>query len=179
MRSSFKMNNKGDILSIFFAIAVIAAIGIFLLFYTHIFSGFYSRLNTVIADNPNLDETGEVAETIDDINTVDTNAWDYAFLGIFISYVILIGIFSFSTRISPVFFWIAAIMSMIGLFMGVIFSNIWQEMSSNPEFVTTLTYFPLTDKLLGDYYPTAITFIIVLGLILLFGKPSEGGGAYR
>jgi len=66
-------------------------------------------------------------------------------------------------------------LSLVGLVLAVIASNIWQEMAANPEFATTITRFPIMDAILGTYYPTFIIGVVVVVMILLFGKGPTGG----
>jgi hypothetical protein len=168
------MNKKGQIQDILYVIVILFVIAIIFYFFSHIFFAFYGEFQTVLGNSPTLDEGGEAAEALSNIQTAESSAWDYGFLGIFASYVLLIGIFSFSSRINPIFFWIAVIMSTLGLLIGVILSNTWQQIAINPELVSTTARFPITNAIMGTYYPSVITFIIVIGLILIFGKPLEG-----
>lgn len=100
-----------------------------------------------------------------------SNMWDYAFLAIFIGVIIQMLLFSFATRINVAFFWIYAVVGVVVLIVGVMLSNVWQEIAANPEFATTITRFPITNMLLGSYYPVAVVGMLFLGMIALFGKP--------
>jgi RsiW-degrading membrane proteinase PrsW (M82 family) len=130
----------------------------------------------VLSTNPELNSTGEAAETLGDIQRFEQSGWDYAFLGIFIGYVLAIFVLSYSTPVNPIFFWIAILMCLFGLFIGVMLSNTWMQMTEQPEFVDTYARFPITTLILGSYYPTVITFISIMGLVLLFSKPGGGAG---
>ena len=171
-----KINKKGDVQSIIFTIVTMFVIGIVLFFFSHLFSAFYGEFQGIISTDTNLNSTGEAATVLSQIQEVEHSAWDYAFLGIFISYVLLIFILSYSTQITPVFYWIAVVLCLFGLFVGVMLSNTWMKMVEMPEFADTYIRFPITNLILGSYYPMIITFVSVLGLVLLFAKPSQGGG---
>jgi hypothetical protein len=158
-----------------FAAVVIAALGIAMFFFSHVFYEIYDALEVQLEGNPDWNNT-EATDTIENIKQTEQSGWDYAFLGVALSYVILIGIFSFQTPSSPIFFWISVILSIIGLFLGVIMGRVWQAMAANPELADTVARFPITNTLLGTYYPLFITFLIVMGLILLYGKPVGGTG---
>jgi hypothetical protein len=169
------LNKNGDIQSIIFAVVIIVSLGFILFFFSMVFDKIYSNLEGYFESNPKYDNT-EVTETIRDIRRVEQSVWDYAFLGIVIGYIILIGIFGFTQSTSPVFFWLSVLLSLIGLFVGVVMGNVWQGMvaSTEPNIVATVTRFPIMNKILGTYYPTIVTFIIMLGLVTLYGKPSGG-----
>ena len=169
------MNKKGDIQSIIYTVVAVFTIGVVLFFMSHLFMGFYDGFQNVISNNEQLNSSGDASRTLAKIQHTETNSWDYAFLGILIGYVILIGIFAYSTPISPVFFWIAVLMGLFGLFIGVMLSNTWMQMIEQPAFEETYGRFPITTLLLGSYYPSVITFILIIGLVLLFAKPGQGG----
>ena len=57
--------------------------------------------------------------------------------------------FSFATRINIAFFWLMIIIDIPLLVVGVVLSNIWQEVAANPEMTTTVARFPITNALLG------------------------------
>jgi len=101
----------------------------------------------------------------------DQEVWDYAFLGIFFGVLIALGLTAYAIRISPIFYWIYGLMSLFVLVTGVIVSNVWQEAVANPEFVTTLARFPITNAILGSYYPLVVVAIIMIAMIVIFGKP--------
>lgn len=169
------MNKRGDVQSIIFAIAIISTIGFLLFFFSLVFDKVYESLEDELSDNPNINATVAV-EALGNIRGVEQSAWDYAFLAIAVFYVIAVGVFGFTQRTSPVFFWISVILSILGLFIGVALGSVWQEMaaSTDPTMVAAVARFPIMDTLLGTYYPTFATFIILVGLVTLYGKPIGG-----
>jgi len=102
----------------------------------------------------------------------DSQIWDYAFLGLFFGCLIAIGLSAYAVRISPIFYWIYAVMALMVLVMGTILSNLWQELASEPDFASQLTNFPIMNTLLGSYYPLVVTVIVFFAMIILFGKPA-------
>ena len=85
-------------------------------------------------------------------------------------------IFSFATKTNIAFFWIFILLGIVILIVGVVLSNIWQETASQSEFAETILRFPITNAILGTYYPTVIVAILFLGMIILFGKfPGQEG----
>lgn len=169
------MNKKGDIQSILFAIVVIAAAGIMLTLLSHIFFNIYTQYEDTLQGIPRFNDS-EATRAIADIKAVETNVWDFAFLGIALGYVILVAVFGFQTRTSPFFFWLSVILSILGLFMATALGRVWQGMAAEPALSETIARFPITDLILGSYFPTFATFLIVIGLILLYGKPQGAPG---
>ena len=87
-----------------------------------------------------------------------------------IGFIIQLVIFSFATRISPVFYWIYGVFGLIILVLSVVAGTMWQSLADDPNFADTLTRFPITDAILGSNFPIIVTFALVIGIIILFGK---------
>jgi len=163
------INKKGQIQSFIFVIASIFAVGIVLFFLNHMFDAVYTELDEYLETSDYNNTEAHVA--LQEYQTATNSIWDYAFLGILMGYIILLIVTAFSTRISPVFHWIYILISLIGLLVGVLLSNTWQALAESSEFSTTLTRFPIMNAVLGTYYPTFIMVILMIFLIILFGKP--------
>lgn len=166
-------NKKGQFASYILVVVIIFIFAIVIFFANHLNNQIYTALGDRLNENSSINSTG-ASDAIGKIQTVDNSVWDLAFMGLLIGIVIQLVILSYSTRISAVFYFLYAIVSMITLILGVIVSNIWQELASNPEFATTITRFPITDAVLGSNFPLIVAAFIMLGIILLFGKRPGG-----
>jgi len=166
------MNNKGQFASVLLAVVTIFIVGIILFFFNHVNDQLYSSFGDWFEKSVDYNNS-EAHEALKDIHEVDNSVWDYAFFAIFIGLMIQMLFFSFATRINIAFYWVFAILGIIILIVGTILSNMWQEIAANPEFAITLTRFPITDMILGSYYPTVIVGILLLTMIILFGKPPQ------
>ena len=168
-----KINKKGQMESFLYVVITIFVIGIILFFFSHLNSKVYDKYDEWMGNETDIVDT-TAHETIQKISTVEkTNLWDFAFLAIYVGLIIQLILFSFATRINLAFYWLFALLSLVMLIVGTILSATWQELSVSPEFATTLTRFPITNTLLGTYYPIGITFMIMVGMIVLFGKRPE------
>lgn len=165
------MNKKAQFESKLLAIILIVIIGIIFLFFNRLnnelYGGLDEWLNDTAADGTNYSEARDALTGITD---VENSIWDYAFLAIFIGFIIQIILFSFATRINVAFFWVMILLDLPLLVLGVVLSNVWQELASNPEFATEIARFPITNMLLGTYFPIAVVIIIFISSIFLFGK---------
>ncbi len=175
------MNKKGtDIPSILFTIITIFAIGIMIVFISFLALTIYEKLNTVLNDNPDI-ASDFSNETLTKVIAFEQDQWDYFFLAIVIAYVISMTVLSFTTPTNPWLFAIFVVFSSIGLFIGVVLSNTWQAFAATDILAPTIERFPITDLLLGNFYPLFVTMMIVLVMIMLFGKRFVGnlGGGER
>lgn len=167
------MNNKAQFQTTLLVIITIFIIAIILFFFNHLNNALYSGLDEYFNDTTTFNES-EARDAVQRIQRVDNSVWDYAFLAIFIGLLIQIALFSFATRVNIAFYWLLVLLDLPILIVGVILSNIWQEVSIQPEFATTIARFPITDALLGTYFPIALTIIFFFGAVILFGKrPTE------
>ena len=141
----------------------------------HLNEKVYTSLDEYMEDSPyNQTEAHQATEDFQEIER--SHIWDYVFLAIFIGLMIQMLIFSFATKTNIAFFWIFILLGIVILIVGVVLSNIWQETASQSEFAETILRFPITNAILGTYYPTVIVAILFLGMIILFGKfPGQEG----
>lgn len=165
-----KKNKKGQIQGMIIAVITIFIIALILFFMNHLNKKFYDEFDEYFEGDAELNNT--VAHTtLEDLQGVEgSRIWDYAFLAIYVGLLIQMLIFSFASRTNVAFFWIYALLGIITLIVGTMLSNIWQEIAVNPEFAETITRFTITNTLLGTYYPTIITGILFLTMIITFGK---------
>ncbi len=176
-----QMNKKGsDIPSILFAIAMIFAIGIMLVTMSFLALTIYERLNDTLNTNPNIASSSS-NETLTKMIRFEQNMWDYFFLAIVIGYLISMVVLAFTTPTNPWLFAVFVVFSSIGLFVGVALSNAWQKFAEADALSATIDRFPITNLLLGNFYPLFVTMIIVLVMIMLFGKRfiGDSGGGER
>jgi len=163
------INKKGDFPSLLFGIIVLFIIGIFIFFMNHMTNQVWDSFDGYFNSTTDYNDS-EARDAVQGIQTVENSLYDYITLAILIGITIQLLLFSYATRISVIFYWLYGIMSIGVVILGVILSNIWQTAAANPEFATTITRFPITNTILGNYYPTIVVAIIFLVMIILFGK---------
>ena len=165
-----KLKKKAQFESVLFAIITIFIVGIILFFMSHVNKELYDKFDEILEKDADLNQT-QAHKALEKVQRVEgSNIWDYAFLAIFIGLIIQIVIFSFATRINIAFYWILILLDLPILIVGVVLSNVWQTLAANTEFATTILRFPITNLLLGSYFPIAVTIIIFIASIILFGK---------
>lgn len=167
------MNKRGQFQSVLLAIVIIFIFGVVLFFSNRLNDELYTALGDRLGENSNINSS-EAYDAITRIQTVENSVWDFAFLGLIIGILLQLVLLSYSTRISIAFFWLYVVVSFIVLVLGVIVSNLWQGLAENAAFATTVTRFPITNTILGSNFPIFITVMIMLGIILLFGKRPGG-----
>lgn len=166
-------DKKAQFESKLIVIITIFIIGILLFFMNHMNNKVYDQFNEYLSGS---EYNGTEAQTaLSNIQELEQSSiWDYAFLAIFIGLIIQLVVFSFASRMNMIFYWLMVVIDLPILIVGVIVSNVWQELSSNAEFVTTLARFPITNSILGSYFPMAVVIIFFIVLVVMFGKPPEG-----
>lgn len=163
-------SKKAQLGSILIVIISLFIIGIILLFMNHLNEKVYTKFDEYMEDSPDLNQS-EAHQTIEKLQAIEqSHIWDWVFLAIFIGLMIQMLILSFATKINIAFFWIFILIGIVILIVGVMLSNIWQEMAANAEFVVTMARFPIANVILGTYFPTVVVAVLFLGMIVLFGK---------
>ena len=170
-RNKIKMlNKKAQVTGIILAVVIIFIVGILLLFLSHLNKEVYDKFDKYFEQDVELNNT-EAHQTVEKLQEVEgSRIWDYAFLAIFIGMIIQMIVLAFASRTNVLFFWIYVLLGIVILIISVVVSNVWQEIAQQSEFATTILRFPITNTILGTYYPTFITGFLFLGLIFIFGK---------
>lgn len=166
------MNRKGDIPSLIYFIVAIFTIAIVVFVFSHLFGQIYSSIDDNYIETYQNNTIAD--QTLDQVITFEQSMWDYFFLAIFASYLLVLIFIGFETPVDVKFYLIYAIVAMLGVFIGAVLSNVWEALAENPEFSSTLARFPITDAILNNFFPTVIIVSIVLTMILLFGKRLGG-----
>lgn len=76
-------------------------------------------------------------------------------------------------RSHPAFFFLSIVVLMIQILVGVIFSNIWYELITNPSMAGALTAFPVTDWILSHLPIITLIVALVLAVVMYAVNPFE------
>jgi len=163
------MNKKAQFEDKLLAIIMIFIIGVILLFFNVLNDKLYTSLDDNLNNSAKLNDSA-ARDALTKIHTVDNSIWDWVFLAIFAGLIIQIILFSFATRANLAFYWILLLLDFPILIVGVVLSNIWQTIAIDPVMAESILRFPITNMLLGTYYPMITVIIIFLSSIILFGK---------
>lgn len=164
------MNKKAQIAGVILAIVTLFIVAIILIFTNTLDKQIYDKFDKYMNESTSYNNT-EAHQVVRDLQKVEgSKIWDWVFLAVFIGMFIQMIVLAFASRTNVLFFWIYVILAMIILIVGTILSNIWQEVAVQPAFAESILRFPITNTILGSYYPTIITGFIFLGMIFIFGK---------
>lgn len=155
---------------IFFVLVFLfgSALFLFILYYT------YGEIKDPINDalrgaTPDGDATfnytsfsGEVSGGVGSFNTL------YPFL--LIGLIVMVIISAFTIQSHPVFFFVSIILLGVVILLGSVFSNIFQQITTNENFGTTEDNFNIV-SLIMENLPLIITVIVFLTLIVMWAKP--------
>ena len=168
--SKLKKNKRAQFESTLLAIISLFILAVVIFFFNHMNKQIYDKFDGYFNTSETFNNT-VAHETLRDIQEVEgSNIWDWAFLAIFIGIIVQIVMFSFATRINIAFYWLMVLIDIPILIVGVVLSNIWQALVANGEFAVTILRFPITNLLLGSYFPILIVILIFIASIVLFGK---------
>ena len=164
------LNKKAQIVGVILAVVTLFIVAIILLFMNTLNKEVYDKFDKYMNDSPSYNQT-EAHDVVKKLQKVEGSLiWDYVFLAILIGMFIQMIILAFASRANVLFFWIYVLLAMVILVIGTVLSNIWQEVAVQPAFAESILRFPITNLVLGSYYPTIVTGFIFLGMIFIFGK---------
>jgi len=170
-----KMGKKGDVPSLLFVFAALIVVVLVIVLFNSMSNQFFGTLDNYFNNTEAYNET-TVHETTRYIQSDENLSWDYGILIIIIGMFLGLLVSAFLTRTSPAFFWIYILLCLIILVFAVVVQSIWQSLAASPAFAEDAARFPISNALLGSYMPTFAMAIIMLTIILLFGKtPQESG----
>ena len=129
-----------------------------------------SRLMTSFNDKWQVTDAGVDAKGIMGDNAGRfTTIWDYAFLSIFVFFVLAIFASFFVLNTHPAFYFVVVILLGFMLIPIAILSNTWDDYSTSTSVASDAAGFNIMDFLLGNW---ALIFgtLGFLGLVVLFAK---------
>lgn len=164
-----KISNKKGITDVFFIVAILFAIAISFLIAMFIATNLRTSMTDTITT---MDNTSGVMfnQTI----SVVPQVTDTAFLIILIGLIIGILIASFLFYSHPIFMVIYIIMSIGALLVAVIFSNVYETVSTTSGLNSSIAYLPITNYVML-HLPLFVLGIIALSIIIIYAKSQMGG----
>ena len=171
-------NNKGQesgFETIIYAVAFIfaAAILFFVLYY--IFGQIKAPVSDALTNS--MSDKGATFN-VTNFNTETTggiSTFNIIFPFLLIGVIIMVGVSLFYIRSNPGFFFISLIIFGVVILLSVIFSNVYQAVSTDSNFGNTHTTFNVIEFVMKNL-PVIVIVLIVVGIIFLYAKPDGGGG---
>ena len=169
------MNKRGDFQSMMIMIAVVIALAIGVIIFSKVFlmvTGELKNSDTIDFDN----------DTISIIEGVETKTIPLLDFFIFFSLVaLMIGLIISSIYIDvhPAVTVIFIVVLIVGIFLAGVFSNVFYDVTNEPELVDTAAQFTMTNLILGEHFPIIIFVIGIIVIVILYGKSKgqgQGGG---
>lgn len=134
-------------------------------------------LTTSLIQIPQINTSESVSQTFQGLDTT-VNRFDYLFFGVFIALVLAAIVTAFLIGPQPVFIIVYLIVTVIGVLLAMVMSNIWEDATSVAAFGTTLNSFPITNHLM-TFLPLYVAGVGIVGFVMLFSRPIIIGNKYQ
>jgi len=160
------MNKRGDFTSMIIMIAVVIALAIAVIIFSKVFLMVTGELKT--SSDINFDN-----DTIAIIEVVETKTIPLLDFFIFFSLVaLMIGLIISSIYIDvhPAVTVIFIVALIVGIFLAGVFSNVFYDVTNEPEIASTAAQFTMTNMILGSHFPIIILVIGIIVIVILYGK---------
>jgi len=158
------MNNRGAIQDVFFGIAFLFAFAVVGLIALNITDEVTSGLNSTAQFSNYGSTTQDAINNIDDIGGMA----DTVFMIIFVGYILALIASTLAVDFNPAFFWIFALLSILGVVVAVPFSNAYGEFLTT-SFASYSVDLTITQQVMANL-PFVIAIISTVLLVAQYAK---------
>jgi hypothetical protein len=164
------MNNRGEIsdMLIFVITVFILAIGFFILIF--IIPSITTGLRTA-----GMNSTTEGNNAIQSLSDIGTHTINNGFMLLFVGLILSVMITSFMVRSHPIFLFLYIFSLAITLLLAVYLGNAYYDLQNNIIFASTVNDASFINVVLNHIVEIACA-VGALSLVIVFAKPSSGGG---
>ena len=166
------MNKRGDFTSMMIMIAVVVALAVAVIIFSKVFLLVTAELKT----NPTLNFENSTLNIIEGVETKTIPLLDFFIFFSLVSLMIGLIISSIYIDVHPAVTIIFIVALVVAIFLAGIFSNVFYELSNEPELVDTASQFTMTNLILGSHFPVIILVIGIIVIVILYGKSKNPGG---
>jgi len=155
----------------------VALIGVLIFTFAIGFFIVHFAFNTITTDMIANDQINSSSAAVGQLESVEklTNRLDYVVFGLFVALVLSLIITGWFIGGSPIFMFVYFIVVIVAVLVSFILSNVWETITTNAQFGTTLLSFSMSNNLMLNL-PIYMTIVGFIGLIVMFAKPYFGGG---
>lgn len=164
------MERRGSALDIFLIGVILFSFGVAFLIAHYASNAMYDRLL-----NSSQINSSPTTVTVLQASKAQTAKLDWFTVCLFIGLTLALIISAWYISANPLFMGLYVIVILLAIPIAMILSNAWETISQNARFATSLAALPMTNHLLS-YLPYYVTAVALVGLIVLFGKPSFNAG---
>jgi len=158
-------NKKADLTSIIIIVCILFIFSLIAIFGGYVILEVSKEIKTIPEFQNNTVET-----TVNFIQDNANNFLDFFIFILFIGLVIGLIIFSSTIEISPVYIGVFIMLMIIVIFLAGIFANMFSEIIEDEEISNSANQFKLTKFVLGSNFPIIILGVIIITLVILYGK---------
>lgn len=166
---------QGGFIVWIFVIVVLLGASLFFIILNKAWGEMKTPLNEGLLASLPADSGINITKTLDQ-TTSTTLAFDklipFLLIGLFAFVLITAG----ALMDHPIMIFVGIIILGVVILLAVIYSNVYNELTSTEEFSATKAQFPISDKFM-QYLPF-IVFIMAIGIVaaIIWGKKTGGGG---
>ena len=168
------MNKRGDFTSMMIMIAVVIALAIGVI----IFSKVFLMVTGELKDSDTIDFDNTTLAIIEGVETKTIPLLDFFIFFSLVSLMIGLIVSSIYIDVHPAVTIIFVVALIVGIFLAGVFSNVFYDVTNEPELVDTAAQFTMTNMILGEHFPIIILVIGIIVIVILYGKSkgqSQGG----
>ena len=171
-----RLNKKfTDMVSLFFALAVIFGVAIFLLILYNVYNeNIKDKLNEALTSSTPAEASSNVTKILEKTGSgirMFNTLFPFLLVGVF-GFVLVTALMA---RSHPAFLFIGLIVLGIALILAAIYSNVYETIAEKDEFSDTDAEFSIIGIFL-DNLPIVILILFIAIALILYAFPGRGGG---
>lgn len=170
-----KKKSFTDFTSLFFALAVIFGVSIFLIILSYAYGKIQPELNTALTQAATPEEDKNVTEILEQADTSITRfnpLFPLLIVGVF-GFVLMMALLG---RSHPAFLFVGLIVLGVALILAAVYSNVYETLTEHDEFTSTETDFNIMSTFLDNLPIIILILFVAIGVILYIksGGASQG-----
>ena len=130
----------------------------------------FTTVTDQMIDAPAINESTVTKTSLEDYQSKVLNRLDYILFGLFIVLTLSVIITGWFIGGNPIFMFAYFVVVVATVILSMVFSNVWEDVSTASVFGATVANFPITNNILSNF-PLYIAIIGIIGMVVMFGKP--------
>lgn len=156
------MDKRGNLLDIFYIMAVLVAVSIFLVVTYHVFGAIKPELDSNLNDPKVTTLTQQTQDAL--------SFFDIVFPVFFLGLILATLISAYFIKSHPAFFFVSLFIWVIAIIVAVPLANMHSELRDNSSLSTSFAAFPISNTIINNM-PIIALVISALVAAVLFAKP--------
>jgi len=174
-RRTILKNNKAEIgmEQIFFIMAFLFSVALFIVILFYSWGKISTPLETALNSAIPSEETSFNVTTMSGNVETGVTMFNLMFPLLIVGLIVMSLIMAYLSKSHPVFLFFSILLLVIAILLGVVFSNVFQQITETSDFASSAENFKVTQLFMKNF-PVIIAIIMVMTIVILFSLGRSG-----